>query len=128
MRYLLNIGLEVSPARLADTYGADRLIPSHALAVLRATLPLGALVVRAQRLPANAQSEPTLVVHVYVPGYMPDSRWHDVADALYQDAIAVVPFTAEPRERPDWKRGGLYGPRAEEWGPFNRDYFRIFED
>lgn len=130
MRYFLNIGLNVSPARAADAYGAAQLVPDHALTVLLANLPQGARVYRTQTLPATATAEPTLVVLLYVPGYVPASRWRNAADALLQDCIAVVPAVASGprREDPNWAEGGLYGPRADEWGPFNKAYFRQFED
>lgn len=118
MRYFLNIGLEVSRHYADRAHGAERLVPGHVLAVIRTAIPT-ATVRRAQVLPANDKSEPTLVVDVHTSAPVSPMRWDVLADELLQDAVAVVTKGGP---------GELYGPRAAEWGPFNADYFRQFED
>lgn len=118
MHYLLNIGLEVSPHYADRAYGATRLVPAHVLAVIHAAIPTAAIR-RAQFLPANDKSEPTLVVDVCTSAPVSPMRWHALAEELLQDAVAVMTGSG---------RGELHGPRAEEWGPFDKAYFRMFED
>ncbi len=59
----------------------------------------------------QSATEPTLIARLSKP--LTPEQGHAVSEALKQEAIA---------QRVDHK-GDLFGPAAERWGPFNRDFF-----
>jgi hypothetical protein len=98
----LNVGMNIGK-------GARTLTPDRVMGALRAQ---GADVHSVEHAPAGA-SEPTMIVKLKSP--LPDTKVHDLASALEQDAI--------PQYTPG-VGGKLHGPKAADWGEFNPDYFQ----
>lgn len=98
-RAMVNIGLDVP--------GGGRLTPEEAAAVLER---VGARPIR--MTVAQSDTEPTLIAEL--ERALTPEEAHDVSVALRQEAIAQVDETG---------RGELYGPMADNWRPFNGDYF-----
>jgi hypothetical protein len=112
MSYLLNIGLDNMPAE------AGRTVASKVLFAARAMRTAGFVNLYAKVL--RSDSEPTLVANVNYEsknGYL--NAAYSLADALGQDCIALVNDTT--------KRGWLMGPRADNWGGFNPEFFIMLD-
>ena len=60
---------------------------------------------------AQSSTEPTLVADIFAP-LSPNKAW-EIAAVLDQDCIA----------QDDNGRLELFGPKADDWKPANRDYF-----
>jgi len=67
----------------------------------------------------QSDTEPTVVAIVKPVDFMQDERLFSVAIELGQDCIAVYDL--------DLAKGRLIGPKADEWGEFNGDYFIKFD-
>lgn len=70
----------------------------------------------------ESDTEPTLVavVHLLANNYLIImQQLHRVAEDLEQDCIAVY--------HEHTNAGALIGPRAEEWGPFNPEFFLLLD-
>lgn len=108
---VLNIGLNVSyDGKLCRT-----ITPGRALGLLRQcrTITGRALRVLHWRV-IESNTEPTLVAKLNRG--MSAGEAASLANLLHQDAIAQLAG----------KRTGLFGPRASEWGAFNRKFFLTF--
>ena len=111
----VNIGLNVSSS---DTIG-QLLYPAgipteYALDMLKA-VP-GMFYIVSQEM-AQSETEPTLVLELRTMEHSAGlARFFDgLSRALHQDCIAAYDPAAQ--------RGGLFGPKADAWGPFNPAYF-----
>lgn len=101
---LVNIGLHVK--------GADPLTPRQVVAAIsREGIMVQRYAVR------QSASEPTLVAQLHRALTGNEAYW--LAVILDQEAIAQQTADGE---------GQLHGPKAEEWGPFNPDFFLTFEE
>lgn len=120
----INVGLLVNGA------------PALTVKEVTQELSLAGFHVTAQRV-VTAQHdkgvEPTVVARVIYPhdrlALGSFARFLDVAYKLRQDAIAVVPVQPETwggENRMPSSR--LIGPKADEWGPFNPEYFHPFSE
>lgn len=97
---LLNVGLHIGG-------GVEKVEPQAVLEALKAR------GIKAKTFEvAQSQTEPTLVVEL--DRALTPKEGHDLAVLFKQDAIA--------QEIPG-KGGALYGPKSEEWGPFNPEFF-----
>lgn len=97
---LLNIGLHIGD-------GTEKLKPEVVLEALKSR---GLNVKRFEI--AQSKTEPTLIAELDRP--LSEVEGKEIAVALRQDAIAQsLPGNV----------GALYGPKAEEWGPFNPEFF-----
>lgn len=94
----VNVGLAV--------HGGGAITPEEVGAALKA---VGVDVLRSAT--HQSDTEPTLIAELSRP--LTPQEAHDVSAALKQDAIAQV--TPEG--------GGLFGPKAADWGQFNPDFF-----
>jgi hypothetical protein len=94
----VNIGLKVGETGVMD--------PEEALSALRA---LGVEVKRSEI--RQSGTEPTLIAALDRP--LTPEQGNQVSTLLQQEAIA----------QKVGKKGELYGPAAEKWGPFNNDFF-----
>jgi len=101
----INIGLHVNGRR--NTKSA---VVNQAFETARALRALGLKVVRARVVHSN--TEPTYVA--LVTNGVSNNDLIYLCDRLEQDAIAAYYETGV---------GTLVGPKAEEWGPFNPEYF-----
>lgn len=103
MNAILNIGLHVE--------GKLTLTIFEVIPVVNVT---GVTVLRWRIL--QSTTEPTLVVETNLP--LQPHQGLAVALLLRQDCIA------------QWHNGvgELFGPKAEKWGPFNREFFLDFEE
>lgn len=101
---LLNVGLHTKTGAPLD-WGT----------VIASVLKEGVRVIRCTE--KQSASEPTLVIEINRP--LSDNEAYWVSVALGQEAIAQQTADGE---------GQLYGPKAEEWGPFNPDFFLTFEE
>lgn len=101
---LLNIGLAVK--------GGDQLPVTK---TVRQIFEAGVVVLCYQV--RQSASEPTLIAEI--SRKLTDNEAYWLAVALGQEAIAQQTADGE---------GQLYGPKAEEWGPFNPDFFLTFEE
>lgn len=108
-KVIVNIGLKVGDAGFAIS-AADALEALQRVGhvnVLRSAVK-------------ESNTEPTLIAEL---GHsLTAIRAFYVAQALQQDCIAqrIVSDIADV--------GGLYGPKAQEWGPFNAAFFLDFTD
>jgi len=98
-RAVVNIGLDIN--------GGERLHPDEVLAALKnfGVTPVSARI-------AQSDTEPTLVVEL--DRALNPREAHDLSAALKQEAIAQVDESGV---------GDLHGPAADNWKPFNGDYF-----
>ena len=96
---ILNVGLKVGRT--------DRIITAG-----RVTAVAEALGLRVLKLSIHvSNTEPTAVVTL--EGRVSSDTLFIMADSLHQEAVAVL-----------YPAGGiLVGPKEDEWGPFNPDYF-----
>ena len=99
---VVNVGLHVK--------GSEPLNPKE---VIEALFREGVYVVRYAVM--QSASEPTLVAELDKP--LTDNQAYWIAAVLHQEAIAQQTKDGE---------GRLHGPLAEEWGPFNPDFFLTF--
>jgi hypothetical protein len=98
MRNLINIGLHSNRGGL--------------ISVPRALTQIRRLGGRVQRYTVHeSDSEPTLVAEL-AEGIAGDAL-EALSEALEQDCVAYV----------DSLGGALYGPKADQWGPFNPAFF-----
>ena len=102
---VLNIGLETS-LKMGGT--GERLSFQQVLEELKKLTKVGKFKVE------QSTTEPTLVVEV---GKMNKEEIEELADKLYQEAIAVVDNNGE---------GFLVGKFKDLWGEFNPQYFINF--
>lgn len=100
---LLNIGLHVRGGKL--DWGT----------VLASLHKEGVRIIRCTE--KQSASEPTLVVEI--DRALTDNEAYWISVALGQDCIAQQTHDGE---------GQLHGPKADDWGPFNPDYFLTFEE
>jgi hypothetical protein len=99
----VNIGLDVPGS-------GEGLTQEHALKALR---DLG---VKVEKTAVHASNtEPTLVAHI--DRALTKEEAHRLSEVLKQDAIAHVSNA----------KGELYGPKAEQWGPFRPDFYLTHE-
>lgn len=116
MRIILNIGLNVSPALAPGHVEGYQLLPDLVVVAARNELP-AAVVVKAEQ--HDSDSEPTMVVELDVLKMQTTGRYavdvFQLAELLQQDAIAAYV--------PGLDSGFLAGPRAAEWGEFDRKRF-----
>lgn len=115
MEVILNIGLNGVPQEVDNVYSIGRKIPAFETA-LTSVKCLNFKVIASAVV--ESDTEPTLVVRATHTG---DVRvctaW--LAEKLNQDCIAVY--------IPSKNEGHLYGPRASEWGDFNREFFFMLD-
>lgn len=102
MSAILNIGLHVE-GELTLTHSD----------VLRAVCGEGVSILACRV--CQSTTEPTLVIEVDRP--LNANEGYFIAVTLRQDCIA------------QWHNGvgELFGPKAQEWGPFNKDFFIFLE-
>lgn len=98
--------------------------------VISADTALDALRTRGIEITTHAvhtsDTEPTLVVAVNIFDLFVKRTVVRLCEELGQDAIAVwFPRPVAVAGRIDWSKspGLLFGPKAEEWGPFNPEFF-----
>jgi hypothetical protein len=103
---LLNIGLYVGrdSKDTLTAHQAIRAIENEGLQVLRWAV-------------RQSASEPTLIAEINRP--LTDNEGYWLAVILKQESIAEQTADGE---------GYLHGPMADEWGPFNPDFFLTFEE
>jgi hypothetical protein len=111
MRYILNIGLNIP--------GTDHTMhPELAKDAIRNMLTNGERILSATVHASD--TEPTLVV--LIDGFPPaTSELEYLSELLLQDCIAYC--KADSAGGALVRTGGLIGPKAAEWGPFNPAYF-----
>lgn len=68
----------------------------------------------AYRFTLGKTNEPTLIVHALDINEM---QVYDISESLGQDCIAVYDLHE--------CSGKLIGPKADQWGSFNADYFSV---
>lgn len=108
-RATLNIGHNI-PSRFIAKEGQKVALDSEAiLSVLKA---LGIQVIESACHPS--ESEDTTVAAIAVP--LSPKQGHQLSELLFQDAI--VQFVHGSVEA-----SALFGPKADEWGPFNPELF-----
>ena len=103
MSAILNIGLHVN--------GKPELTPAQ---VLCAVWKTGSLILA--HTVKESTTEPTVVLEIARP--LNRTEGELVANELRQEAIAQLHKGT----------GELFGPKAQEWGPFNPEFFLTFEE
>lgn len=95
---LVNIGLHIGDKKGLTPEQVTKVLEANGVKVKKTSVH-------------SSNSEPTMVATLDRP--LTPEQAHRVSGLLKQDAIAQVAGG----------KGELYGPKAEDWKPFNRDYF-----
>lgn len=104
MTTILNIGLNIE--------GKPFWTLSDAILAVNAVLPITAFVTKSQV--SQSATEQTAVIELTHP--LTEKEANAICYVLKQDCIAQLANG----------EGVLWGPKADEWGPFNPEYFLTF--